>query len=179
MSSNASQKVTFRIAKRHLLPDCSFPPAESGADTALRGGACARRGAGKLFTPRPLPRHHQAAAITPPRRSHLRRPCSPPCRRAETCAQCRAIHRRRGAYARPPSRPPALRRRRGGAARARPSWGKAGRSGARKGTSRAASDPQTGGRGRGNAFGKKQEGREGNTKKRATTLTATAPINQL
>lgn len=70
MSSNASQKVTFRIAKRHLLPDCSFPPAESGADTALRGGSLRPpRGRKTIYTPSspppPTSRSHHAAAPRP------------------------------------------------------------------------------------------------------------------
>lgn len=72
MYSNASQKVTFRSAKRHLLPAAPFPPAESGADTALQGGSLRpAEGRKTIYTP--------AAPQAAHRHQRRRKAHSPPC----------------------------------------------------------------------------------------------------
>lgn len=172
MSSNASQKVTFRIAKRHLLPDCSFPPAESGADTALRGGSLRPpRGRKTIYTPSSPPpppsRSHHAPAPQPPPQAML--PTLPPRRDLRTM---QGHPPPQGRICPPAITPPCPAPKARGRRKGSPQLGQGGEE-------RRAERHKPGGRGRGNAFGKKQEGREGNTKKRATTLTATAPINQL
>lgn len=83
MYSNASQKVTFRSAKRHLLPAHTFPPAESGADTALQGGRLRpAEGRKTIYTP--------AAPQAAHRHQRRRKAHSPPCRLSATAAPRRA-----------------------------------------------------------------------------------------
>lgn len=83
MYSNASQKVTFRSAKRHLLPARTFPPAESGADTALQGGSLRpAEGRKTIYTP--------AAPQAAHRHQRRRKAHSPPCRLSATAAPRRA-----------------------------------------------------------------------------------------
>lgn len=89
MYSNASQKVTFRSVKRHLLPARTFPPAESGADTALQGGSLRpAEGRKTIYTPAARPR--RAAPQAAHRHQRRRKAHSPPCRLSVTAAPRRA-----------------------------------------------------------------------------------------
>lgn len=165
MSSNASQKVTFRNAKRHLLPTRTFPPAGSRADTALQGrNLRPAEGRKTIYT--------SAAPPPPPSRPASGIPPSPPPQGAlhalldaAPAAQRRPYPRRR---ARMPARhhaPHALRRGRGGGGKARLARGKGGGAARGKGKGGMAHDPLSDGRRRGKTIGKKGKGGVGTQKK--------------
>lgn len=158
MYSNASQKVTFRSVKRHLLPALTFPPAESGADTALqRGRLRPAEGRKTIYTPAapPPPPGRPASGTPPPAPPQGALPALPPLR------DRRAL---RGAYARHHARP-ALRRRARGRRKGTPSREQGRRSCARKGEGGIAHNPLSDGRRRGKKGGKKGKGGVGAQRK--------------